>query len=142
MMRPGFAWMLLTLGGCTLVDQNTFNSHAGDAPVVAPVPVVAAPPTPDPLALLTIFDTAGAPPGVTPATKADIHRAVVAARARKPDMSFDVTAIVAPDATTAGPDAPAIARAIVDDGVSPSRVHLAARPEAGASGREVRVFVH
>ncbi len=138
-MRLPIIAVLLT--GCTLVDQNTFNPHAGDVPVVPPAPVVAVPRPPDPSALLTFRARDADPSGLDPATRADLHRAVAAARARKPNVEFDVTAIVSPAATTAGSDAADIARAIVAEGVTPAHVRLSARPDPEAVGREVRVYV-
>ncbi len=126
------------LAGCTLVDQNTFNPHAGDSPVVPPAPVAAPPFKPDPLALLTVLSPGG---DLSAGDRADVRRAVMSARARKRDVQFDVTAIVPPDAASPGAGAPAVQRAIIAEGVAPVRVHLMARPEPGASGAEIRVYV-
>lgn len=126
------------LSGCTLIDQNTFNPHAGDIPVVQSVPVVAASPAPDPNALLSILvagDTLSA------SDRANVRRAVRSVRARNAAVRFDVTAILPPDATATGPGAPSVARAIIAEGVPASRVRLAARPEPGATGQETRVYV-
>ena len=131
------------LPGCTLIDQNTFNPNAGAAPVIPAAPVaavVAAPPGPPPLLTLR--------PG-QPVQDA-VRQAVLAARRRKPDVVFDVVAMLpGGTGTDAGPDDPAsssaeagtVARAIAAQGVPPGRVRLFARPEAGLAGREVRVYV-
>lgn len=133
------------LPGCTLIDQNTFNSAAGAVPVIAPAPVVAVVPVPSgPPPLLTLQP--GQPAQDT------VRQAVAAARRRKPDVMFNVVAMVpagtAADARAAdsqaassSAEAGAVARAITAQGVPPSRVRLFARPEAGLTGREVRVYV-
>ena len=128
--------LMLLLGGCTLIDQNTFNPNASAAPVIPPAPVVPppAPTPPGPPPLLTLrMAQAG--------DYADaLRKAVALARARKPGVLFDVVQIVG--AEPAPPDdAAAVARAIVAQGIPASRVRLLARPEAGAPGREVRVYV-
>jgi hypothetical protein len=131
-----------TLPGCTLIDQNTFNPAARAAPVVPPAPAAAA-----------VTAPAGPPPLLTlqpgqPVQDA-VRQAVLAARRRKPDVMFDVVAII-PGGTEAGPDDQAasssaeagmVARAIAAQGVQPARVRLFARPETGTPGREVRVYV-
>jgi len=129
--------LLSALPGCTLVDQNTVNPAAGAVPVIPPAPIAAAAPAvqPGPPPLLTLQ------PG-QPAQDA-VRRAVAAARSRKPDVIFDVVAIVPNDDQTAvsSAEAGSVARAITAQGVPPGRVHLFARPEAGLAGREVRVYV-
>ncbi len=137
--------ILAALPGCTLVDQNTFNPAARAAPVIPPAPVVAAvPASPGPPPLLTLQ------PGQP--TQDAVRQAVAAARRRKPDVVFDVIAMV-PAGTAAGgavtesqaasssAEAGAVARTITAQGVPPGRVRLFARPEAGLTGREVRVYV-
>ncbi len=131
------------LPGCTLIDQNTFNPAARAAPVIPAAPVAAAPPPSGPPPLLTFR------PG-QPVQDA-VRQAVVAARRRKPDVVFDVVAMLPGGAgTDAGPDegaasasaeAGTVARAITAQGVPPARVRLFARPEAGLAGQEVRVYV-
>ena len=137
-MRPLAVLLGMAAAGCTLVDQNTFNPHAGDAPVVAAAkPPAAAPTGPPPLLVIGT------------ARKADyrqtLSEVVAAARARKADAIFDVVELQ-PPATVAGPSigdtAEAVARAIVADGVRQDRVLLAIRPAAEASVGEVQVYVH
>ncbi len=131
--------VMLLCAGCSLVDQNTFNPEAGRVPVIPPRPVVAAPATlpPGQRPLLVVQ-----PPTADRALDtAAIQRAVAAARARKPDVVFDVVTIASPQGDVSGTEAAAVARAIVAAGVPAQRVRLSARPETGASGREVRVFV-
>lgn len=77
---------------------------------------------------------------------AAIRQAVASARARKPDVVFDVMASVPLESVptveeAAAADAATIARAIVAAGVPQSRVRLTARPEAGAEPRDIRVYV-
>ena len=128
---------LALLPGCTLVDQTTFDPEAGKRPVIAPAAVAAAPPAVDPAALMTIrFPQA-------PTLEADVAKAVAAARARKPDVVFEVAEITAGAATPGlGANAAAVARLITAQHVPANRVHLMLRAEAGASGNEVRVYVH
>lgn len=132
-LLPGCA-----LTGCTLVDQRTFNPDAGAPPVIPPAaaaPVAAAPPGPPPLLTLR------------PGQMADdaVQQAVAAARRRKPDVLFDVVAMVPAamedEVRPATTEAGAVARAITAQGVPASRVRLLARPAAGLEGREVRVYV-
>lgn len=130
--------LLLALPGCTLIDQRTFNPAAGAAPVIPPKPIVAAPAPQGPPPLLTIL------PG-QPAGEA-VAQAVAAAQRRKPDVVFDVVAMVpAADADAqAGPsstEAGAVARAIAIEGVPAGRIRLLARPDAALLTREVRVYV-
>jgi len=137
---------LVALPGCTLIDQNTFNLAAGAAPVIPPAPAAALAPVPPqgPPPLLTIV------PGE--AAQDAVRRAVAAARSRKPDVVFDVVAMVpagpAPDgraaddqASASSAEAGAVARAITAQGVPPGRVRLFARPDAALTAREVRVYV-
>ncbi len=132
------------LPGCTLIDQNTFNPAARAAPIISPAPVAAATAvTPGPPPLLTLR------PG-QPVQDA-VRQAVAAARRRKPDVVFDVVALVPGDAGTetrlddqaasSSAEAGMVARAITAQGVPPARVRLFARPETGISGRETRVYV-
>ena len=126
--------LFVLLGGCTLIDQNTFNPHAKDAPgfPVAPSPpaaIVGPPP-------LLVIDGEG---------YADALRSAVAkARARKADVVFDVVEIAAPDAAgdALGARAAGVAQAIVGQGVPASRVRLVARPEVGGRVGEVQVYIH
>jgi len=134
----------LMLPGCTLIDQNTFNPAASTAPVIprAPAPPVAAGP-PGPPALLTL--RLGQP------YQDAVRQAVAAARRLKQGVVFDVVAVVPAEAAAdTGPgsqaasssaEAGAVARAITAQGVPPRQVRLLARPDAGVSARETRVYV-
>ena len=129
---------VLLLGGCTLIDQNTFDPHAKDVPVVQmPKPPVAVPaiPGPPPLVVIGPVETGYAEP---------LRRAVASARAKRPGVVFDVVEMHRPDAAadaTLGTRASEVARVIEDAGIDPARVRLAARPDAAAPPGEVRVFV-
>ncbi len=131
--------LALSLSGCTLIDQNTFNPQAGAVPVIAAPPAVAVAPVlpgPPPLVVIGAAD---------PAEYGDaLRKAVAAARARKPDVMFDVVevqpATAAGDAAI-GARAAGVARVIVAEGVAPGRVRLVARPDAGATVQVVRVYV-
>lgn len=126
------------LAGCTLIDQNTFNPHAGDAPVIPAAPKVAVAPVlvgPPPLLVIA--------PGST-GYDAKLRQAVAAARARKPGVLFDVVEMQPTDLAADAPlgaDAAAVARQITALGVPAGNVRLAARPEAGVTPGEVRVYI-
>ena len=131
---------LLLLTNCTLVDQTTFNPQAGAAPIVPKPPIVATTATPaGPPPLLTIS------PNAAPAAyQAVLRKAVADARARKPTVIFDVVEMQPPDAaadTVLGAGAADVARTIVAAGILPGRVRLAARPDASATPKEIRVYV-
>lgn len=129
------------LGGCTLIDQNTFNPNAGAAPVIpaAPVAAVVAPAPSGPQPLLVISPNAGLADYAGP-----LRKAVASARARKAAVVFDVVEMERPDLAAdavLGAAAAGVARAIVAEGVPPGRVRLDARPDASAVAKEVRVYV-
>lgn len=137
--KPTLLLAAVLLTGCTLIDQNTFNPNAGLAPVIPPAPKPPPPPAPGPLPLLSVS------PGANPADyAAALRKAVAAARARKPTVVFDVVEMQPPDTAADAPlgaEALAVARSIVGEGVPPARVRLAARPDAAAPAREVRVYI-
>ncbi len=141
-MRFAAAAGLVLLGGCTLIDQNTFYPGAKDAPAIPQPPKpVAPPPTPSgPPPLVTIS------PGAKPADYAQVlGKAVHDAQARKPGVLFDVVEMEPPDAppdVVLGAAAADVAREIVANGVPPARIRLVARPDASAVAKEVRVYVH
>ena len=138
-MKPAALGLAVALGGCTLIDQNTFNPHAGDAPVIPPAPKVAAKPVPvGPPPLVVI------PPGST-GFEPQLRQAVAAARARKPGVLFDVVEMQPTDLAAEAPlgtAAASVARVIVAQGVPAANVRLDARPEAEVKPGEVRVYVH
>ena len=127
--------LLLVLGGCTLIDQRTFDPHASDAPVIPPASPAAPGPPPGPPALVVVA------PGATD-YRAALGEAVRAARARKADVVFNVVEVQAADAAVpTGTAAADVARTIVAAGVPAQRVRLVARPESVGRAGEVRVYV-
>ncbi len=127
-----YALPLLLLGGCTLIDQRTFDPDAGKAPVIpAALPPLVVAPT-DPRALFTLRPPAVLDEAGTSALAAIIHQAV----ARKPSVTFAVVAIV--PTTEAGTEQfAAVLRAVTAAGVPPGRVRL--RAEIGTPA-ETRVY--
>jgi hypothetical protein len=139
MARPSQLALLLLLGGCTLIDQRTFNPRAGLGPPVPPVP---GPPPP----LISV--DFGKP---NPVYEAPLRHAVEEALARKATVAFDVTIVVPATGTIAEQadaaasiraDARDVAGIIADEGVDTDRIHLLARAESGIVGRQVQVYVH
>jgi hypothetical protein len=128
-------------GGCTLIDQRTFNPRAGLGPIIPPSTTPGPPPP-----LITIdFEKPN------PVYEAQLRDAVDQALARKPGVVFDVITIVPATGTPAQQadaaisiraDARQVAGIIVDQGASQDQVHLLARAEAGAAGRQVQVYIH
>ena len=143
MARPIPLLLALTalVAGCKLIDQRTFNPRAGLGPPDPPTITTA--PTP---ALITIdFEKPD------PAYEQQLRQAVDLAVGRKPNVEFDVVTVVPAKGTPAEQvtaatsirgDARDVARVISSEGVDDDRVHLLARAEAGAAGRQVQVFVH
>lgn len=129
------AWLALPLlAGCTLIDQTTFDRNAADAPVIPPAQPVAAVEPPGPPALIVIAHGAD--------YRGALDKGVAAARARKADVVFNVVEIEPADAAVpVGTDAVGVARAIVAQGVPAARVRLVARPSAGGTPGEIRVYV-
>lgn len=134
----------VVLGGCHLVDRTTFNpalraSRNPPAEVKPTAPTRIGPPP-----LLTIrFDH---PTDYSQA----LRMAVTQATARKPDVEFLVTTVVAASGTHEdqlqavrqdGGDARRIASDIVGMGVDQGQVVLSARAEPGVQGHEVRIYV-
>jgi hypothetical protein len=139
MVRPMMLALLLALGGCTLIDQRTFErtpqAPAADAASRAALPA---------RALLSIRFGDGE--DWHPA----LQQAVEAAQSRKPDVAFEVATTVATGATPAKQDemlrqgtadATDIANGLLALGVDPDKVHMAVRGDAGNPPREVRVYV-
>lgn len=138
MVRP-LLLALILLGGCTLIDQRTFNPRAG----LGPEP----PPGPKPVGALISIDFAKP----DPVYEAPLRQAVAAALARKADVAFDVVTVVPATGTIAEQvaaadsikaDARSVARVISGEGVADDVVHLLVRAEPGVTGRQVQVFVH
>ncbi len=134
----------LLLAGCHILDQTDVPPWLGGAP---PEVVAKKPPPPPP---------AGPPPLLTihfgPGVFYDeqLRRAVAAARARKPDVTFDVVSVIPVVGDTAAQlaaaiaetgDAADVAHGIQAQGVAPSHVVLSARTDPSVTEREVRVYV-
>ena len=145
MQRGGMLRMLLVLavvalGGCTLIDQRTFDANAGKPPVIPPPP---GPPAQIPLLVIDL----GQP---HPDYDQALRQAVEDAVSRKPSVRFEVATVVpgtgTPEeqvaaATAVTPEARDVARAINADGVDDDRITLSARSEVGVPSRRVEVFV-
>lgn len=156
---------LLLAGGCTLVDQRTFQRRATQ-PGASETARVVAPDTP----LLTIrmgVPALGEPTGASIGAAMDrainigedrggidfgppVAEAVRTAQARKPDVVFDIFAVVPTEASPAeqdrrvaqaSADAGQIARAFAAAGVPFERLRLGLRGDPGQPPREVLVFV-
>jgi hypothetical protein len=133
MVRSFSLLLALTVlaGGCTLIDQRTFNPRAG---LGLPEPP-------------TIIDFEKP----NPVYEAQLRDAVDQALARKPTVMFDVVTIVPATGTPAQQvdaavsiraDARQVAGIIVDQGAGQDQVHMLARAEPNAAGRQVQVYVH
>lgn len=143
----GAVTALAFLPACKLIDQTTFDPDAGKPPLAAAAtsaaPAASEPPSGTP-AFLRV------PLNPEPDWRGAVRDGVAAARRRKPDVQFDVVAVV-PAAGTAEQQATAadtvvepasrIAAAIRSAGVPAGRVRLLARLEEGVAAPEVRVFV-
>ena len=124
--------VLLLLGGCTLIDQRTFNPNAGVAPIVPPpaAPLVDTPI--DPRALFTLRP----PATLNAAAQQTLARVVRAALARKPTATFAVVA-VAPAPGDGSGQAETVLRALFAAGVAPGHAFLGAR---SGSPAEIRLY--
>lgn len=139
-MRLVLVAVLISLAGCTLVDQRSFQS-------AAPVPGAAE------------IDRAGAAGVALVSIRMDqpdqdyrqrLAEAVQGAQQRRPDARFDVLALVPTQVSPAeqdrriaeaAADARAVAEVIGAAGVSSERLHLGLRGDAGSPAREVRVYL-
>ncbi len=130
---------LVLAGGCTLVDQRTFNPDAGKPPVI---PLPPGPPAPKPVVTI---DFATPNPDYTQS----VREAVEAALSRKPDAAFEVATVVPATGTPADqvsaaqtltPDARQVAREVAAEGVPDERIALTARAVPGLGSRQVQVF--
>jgi hypothetical protein len=131
----------LLMGGCTLIDQRTFNPRAG----LGPVPPPSTAPAPAPALITVDFEKPD------PVYEAQLREAVDQALSRKPNVVFEVVTVVPAAGTPAQQvdaavsiraDAREVARIITDQGASPDQVHMLARAEPTATGRQVQVYVH
>ena len=129
------------LGGCTLMDQRTFDPAAGQPAKIIQPPGPAAP------TALVVIDFAKPNPDYTEA----LDQAVESALARKPDVRFEVATVVPATGTAADqagaaesltPDARQVARDIAEAGVSDESIELTARSSPQATSRQLQVCVH
>ncbi len=131
----------VALGGCTLIDQRTFE-RAGRAPDQASLARAGSLP---PLPLLTIrFDN----PDID--IQPVVTQAAEAVLTRKADADYDVVTPIPTNATPAvqqtfatlgQQDSAAVVQALGYAGVSLDRVHVGYRGDPGSPAREVDVFV-
>ncbi|HET6182784.1 MAG TPA: hypothetical protein VFA03_04240 [Acetobacteraceae bacterium] len=141
--RPALlAAIAALLASCRLIDQTTFKP-APEAKPPAPAPAGPA------------LDTRTALMVIEPGTQLEnykgvLHDAVAAARARNPEVVFDVISVVpgrgslsdqvkAADALR--PQAVAVAQALIESGAPMDRVELGARPDPQVQRAEIRVYV-
>jgi len=138
----GGAAALVLLDGCALVDQRTF---AGTPEPPAPAQVAATPDAARTPLISIGFDRPD------PHYQELLRYAVAQAMLRRPDVAFDVVAVLpksdtqtqADDRLTQGQtDALAVASALRGQGIPADRVILGVRIDPAAKGREVRVYVH
>lgn len=134
---------LCLLGGCKLIDQNTFApapeaktapATVAMSPTFTPVPVLA-----DSRRALVTIDYAGPEPSYQQMLRYAVH----AAEARDGRVQYDVIAVV-PSAEAAGAgqrDASGVMRAIMANGVPPGRIHLGLSVQPGLASSQVRVYV-
>lgn len=124
--------VFVLVGGCTLVDQRTFNPGAGVAPIVPPPPAPLVEAPTDPRALFTLRP----PATLDAAAQQALTRVVRAALARKPAATFSVAAVIPEPGAGAG-QAEAVLRAVIAAGVAPGQTSL--RAQSG-SPAEIRLY--
>ena len=118
----------VSLAGCTLIDQTTFNPQAGEPPPKPVPPPAPAPPPPGPPPLLVVG------PAGPAGQEAAIRGAATAALSRRPGVLFDVVEIQPPNApadAAIGANARRVAELIAASGAPAGAVRLAVRPETG-----------
>ncbi len=143
--RPFIALLIVGLSGCKLIDQTTFAPSPSKNPVVASPAPAAAPVQArvDTRVPLVTIDQ-----GTPVSSYRKVLRSVVlAARARDPNVQFDITMVVPAqgDALTAvtatRPEAAALMQEMTADGISDSNIHLRAATDARLTQRQIRVYV-
>jgi len=139
-MRAALAAIMILLPGCMLVDQRTFQS-AAPVPGATEVARARAPALPLVSIRMDQPDQDFRPL---------LAEAVQAAQQRKPDVTFDVLALVPMLATPAeqdrrvaeaARDAQTVGTAMGAAGVPSERLHLGLRGDPGSPAREVRIYV-
>jgi hypothetical protein len=156
--------LVLLLGGCTLVDQRTFQPRAAQP---GPAELAALRPPETPLLTVRLGATRiGEPAGPSFGQALDrainlsenragidlgspAAEAVRTGQARNPDAVFDVLALVPTRAAPAeqdrrvaqaGADALTVASSLAAAGVPPARLRLGLHGDPGDPPREVRVY--
>ena len=138
---------MMPLAGCKLIDQTTFAPSPSKNPALLPgAPATSEIGKIDPRTPLLSID-AGTP---VPAYGGVLRYAVAQARARDPNVRFDVLVAV-PDTGDAAvqaaavanvqPQASALMREIGSDGVAASRIDLRAGVDPHVSQPQIRVYV-
>jgi len=131
--------LLLSLGGCKLIDQTTFFAPdpEPEAVAAATTPPPVAPPSRHGPALVSIrYDRPN------PAYQEPLATAMRAAQQRRPNATYDVIAVSnVQDAGQAARDAGAVMSEMVKLGVPAARIHLGAELLASQAVREVRVHL-
>jgi len=141
------AVLTICLAGCKLIDQTTFAPSPSKNPALLPgTPATTQIGKIDPRTPLLSID-AGTP---VPAYGSVLRYAVAQARARDPNVRFDVLVAV-PDAGDAAaqaaavanvqPQASALMREIGSDGVAGSRIDLRAGVDPHINRSQIRVYV-
>ncbi|MBO1328720.1 hypothetical protein OQ496_10220 [Acetobacter suratthaniensis] len=150
------SFVLLSLTGCKLVDQKTFNPHAGVPPRPYVPPARPGRPPAPPLIELV----AGTPEADWKAQVQDIARRALA---RKPEALFVVRCLVPPGPAVPPPtykegsnaerfvstalialasgDGRAVMQALMDAGVPQAQVEMTAMPDSTVTKPTVRVYV-
>jgi type IV pilus biogenesis protein CpaD/CtpE len=123
----------LLLAGCKLIDQTTFAPSPEATQAAAQAPKVDAR-----TALLTINYTEP-----NPSYQDVLRYAVRAAETRAPGVQYDVVAMLpsGADAAAAQRRSAEVMRAIMDQGVPASRIHLGLRTAPAGDPQEIRVYV-
>jgi hypothetical protein len=140
--RPSIALLIIGLSGCKLIDQTTFAPSPSKNPVLASPAPSAAPVVDTRVPLITINQ------GTPVSSYRNVLRSVVsAARARDPNVQFDITMVV-PAAgasltavTATRPEAAALMQEMAADGIPDSNIHLRAATDAHLTQRQIRVYV-
>ncbi|MCG4260070.1 hypothetical protein K6W36_05680 [Acetobacter senegalensis] len=138
------AGVALCLNGCKLVDQKTFNPHAG----TPPKPYIP-PPPPGPPPVPPLVELVGGTPSEEWA--APVDRMVHEALARKPNILFVVKCLVPASGKSeldqltlvqlVQGDGQAVTKEIVKAGAAPEQVEITAMPDSTVTKPVIRVYV-
>ncbi len=137
-MKYGWLAGLLSLTGCTLIDQRTFApSPEADQDVYVQAP--AAPVRFDSRAPLVVIDYAIPEPRYQDLLRMAVH----AAEGRNGNVQYDVVAVLPDlkDSARGQSRAVSVMRDIMAEQVPAARVHLGLRAEPALAAGQVRVYV-